>query len=87
MRLLANERARTIAKMITAEKNVSTVSLTVKITCEREDTERSGRKILSVIGTVDISIGQCYRINLRQCYNSHTIAVGQDQLNVYRNQT
>jgi hypothetical protein len=59
MSLLSNERAHTLAKMIAAEENVSTASLTVKNTCKREGTEGSGRKILGIIGTVCMSIGQC----------------------------
>jgi len=46
-----------------AEENISRVSLTVKKTYQRLSTECSGRKILLAIGTVDMTIGQCLRIN------------------------
>lgn len=65
MGIQANERAHALANMAAAKENINTVSLTVKNTCKRVSTERSGRKTLRIIGTVNMSIGQCLRINSR----------------------
>jgi hypothetical protein len=57
--LQANERASTLAQNEAAKENSSTVSLTVKKTCQRVIREGSGRKILCTIDTVDMSMCQC----------------------------
>jgi len=49
-----------------AEENISVDSLNVKKTCQRVRTEGSGRKILRTIGTVDMRVGHCWRINSRE---------------------
>ena len=65
MGIQANERAHTLPNMGAAKENINTVSLTVKNTLKTVNTERSVRKILRTIGTVNMSIGQCLRINSR----------------------
>jgi hypothetical protein len=65
MGMQANERAHTLPNMGAAKENINTVSLTVKNTLKTVNTERSVRKILRTIGTVNMSIGQCLRINSR----------------------